>query len=126
MLVGIGTDIIEIDRIARLLAQERFCTRIFTPQERTYLQSRGKNMAESAAGLFCAKEAAAKALGTGISGKLSWQNIEITHSETGKPSLTIHGQTQLACFVSISHCHTYATAMVIAQEKGESYGIFPH
>ncbi len=107
---ALGTDIIEIERIARLLPQERFRTRIYTPKELAYLASRGHNAPQSAAGFFCAKEAVAKALGTGIANGLGWRDIEITHTAAGAPQVTVSGMPPLCILLSISHCQTYATA----------------
>lgn len=112
-MTGIGTDIIEIDRISTLLTKERFCARIFTAQERDYIASRKNRAGESAAGIFCAKEAVAKALGYGIGSKLHWQDIEVLHVPSGAPTVTIRNQESLQTFLSISHCHTYATATVL-------------
>ncbi len=110
---ALGTDIIEIERITRLLSQERFRNRIYTPKEQAYLASRGHNAPQSAAGLFCAKEAVAKALGTGIAHGLGWQSIEITHTAAGAPQVTVTGLPTHGILLSISHCQTYATATAL-------------
>lgn len=114
---GIGTDIIEISRICTLLERDRFMKRVYTAKEQAYLHTVGKKKAESAAGIFCAKEAVAKALGTGFSGRLSLQDIEITHTEEGAPCVTVARQKGVLLSLSISHCHTYATATAICWEN---------
>ena len=81
MILGLGTDVCEIARVERALENPRFLTRWFTAEERTYLAGRRP---ESAAGLFAAKEAAAKALGTGFVG-FGPASLEIRHDEKGKP-----------------------------------------
>ena len=78
MILGVGTDLIEIARIAESIRRygERFLRRIFTPREIEYCQ-RKKNAAESFAARFAAKEAGAKALGTGISRGVGWLELEV-------------------------------------------------
>ena len=85
-MIGLGTDIIEIERIRRAIQRERFVSHTFTPQEQAWLETKAKNKAESAAGLFCAKEAVAKALGTGFQRGLNLKDIEITHDALGAPN----------------------------------------
>ena len=79
MVLGLGTDLIEIERVQQSLDRfgERFMQKVFTAGEIAYCQ-RKKHAAESFAARFAAKEAAAKALGTGISRGISWQEIEVT------------------------------------------------
>lgn len=115
---GIGTDIIEIDRFKNL--GERFMTRCFTENEQEHLKGRH---IQNIAGFFAAKEAVAKALGTGFVG-FRPSHIEIIHNKAGKPDVVLHGgAAQIAeaagvtsIEVSISHCKTYATAMAVAQK----------
>ena len=86
MIIGIGTDIVKTTRFEGMT--EHFIARAFTPNERAYLL--GKSHI-SAAGIFAAKEAVAKALGTGFSG--FWPNmVEITHDTNGKPQVILHGE----------------------------------
>ncbi|MGN1014796.1 MAG: holo-ACP synthase [Butyricicoccus sp.] len=117
-MAGLGTDIIEIERIGAAMQKPAFMRRVYTESERSWLDSRGSNAVQSAAGLFCAKEAVSKALGTGFQSGLSFQDIEIGHSELGAPIvLRPSGQFLL----SISHCQTYAVATALyLGEKGES------
>lgn len=116
VLIGLGTDIIEIKRIERVMQRPAFSKRIFTESERAWLQTKGKNLSQSAAGLFCAKEAVAKALGTGFSDGLCFCDIEISHTQQGMPVVVRpHGRFLL----SIAHCQTYAVATAILLEEGE-------
>lgn len=110
---GVGIDILEIDRIAPLISREAFLKRVYTQGEREYLKSCGKQAAQSAAGMFCAKEAVAKALGTGFSRGLAFRDIEISHTAKGMPQAVVAGHEQLSLSLSISHCRTHATAMVV-------------
>jgi holo-[acyl-carrier protein] synthase len=114
-----GIDIIEIDRVRQLLERygARFLERIFTTQE---IADAGDNAA-SLAGRFAAKEAVAKALGTGI-GPVTWQEIEILRGPNREPVLCLHGAAaQLAnelglgeWSLSISHSQTDAVGMAVA------------
>lgn len=107
---GLGTDIIEIDRIQKAIAKESFVRHVFTEQEQIWLKEQGKQMPQSAAGLFCAKEAVAKALGTGFQQGLHFHDIEIAHTELGQPYVR---KPKRRFLLSISHCQTYATAAAI-------------
>jgi len=120
-IYGIGTDIIEVDRFKRdgKPLGKRFMERCFTENEREHLANR---RTENIAGYFAAKEAVAKALGTGFIG-FSPNAIEIKHNENGKPEAVLHGKAaqiaQVAAItqidISISHCKSHATAMAVAQ-----------
>ena len=92
MIVGLGVDISEVDRIEQAIARHgrSFLERIFTPQEIAYCE-RHRNSAERYAGRFAAKEAAMKALGTGWRKGVRWLDIEVTRNPGGKPSLALHG-----------------------------------
>src|SRR5690554_4226627 len=88
MIKGIGTDLVEIDRIQHIVlsgSSERFITRILTPAERMIADQRGGRLYEFVAGRFAAKEAVSKALGCGIGQRLGFQDIEIIADEAGKP-----------------------------------------
>lgn len=108
MITGTGIDIIEISRIKKNMVNPSFMEKVYTKAEQEYIFKKG-NPAQTAAGIFAAKEAAAKAFGTGL-GKLSFTDIEILHNENGQPYVMCNGE-QLLC--SISHCKDYATAIVI-------------
>lgn len=100
--MNIGTDIVKISRIEKSIESEHFKTSVFTENEIKYCKK-----AESFAGIFAAKEAYLKALGTGINCKLN--TIEIAHFENGKPYLSNIPNSDL----SISHDGEYAIAVVI-------------
>ena len=126
MLVGTGTDIIEIGRIRETIARhgQRFLGRVFTPGEIAYCE-RKKNAAESYAGRFAAKEAAAKALGTGIARGVSWREIEVSRAPGERPTLSFHGRAAKraramgagAAALSISHSRELALATVLLESK---------
>ena len=119
MKLATGVDLIEIARIEEVIARhgKHYLERIYTLAE---LEQCGKR-AESLAGRFAAKEAAAKALGCGI-GDVSWQEIEVLGDEQNAPKLTLHGaalkmanELGLTTWsVSISHSQSHSVAMVVA------------
>ena len=124
MIVGSGVDMIEIARIAETLARygDRFCQRIYLPGEIRYCRSK-KNSAESFAARFAAKEAAAKALGTGIHFGVSWRDIEVVRTPSGRPTLMFHGRAaEIArdlgvrnAVISLTHSRTEALAQVVLE-----------
>jgi holo-[acyl-carrier protein] synthase len=93
MVIGLGTDLIEIARIAQTVDRfgERFLRRVYTPQEIAYCLGK-RSSAESLAARFAAKEAAAKALGTGISRGLGWLDLEVAR-EPASPSRSHTAET---------------------------------
>lgn len=121
MVVGLGTDLIEVHRISQSIQRfgDRFLTRIFTPREIAYCTRKKKSATESFAARFAAKEAGAKALGTGISHGVTWLEIEVTREPTGKPTLALHGRAALRAHnlgvkhTSISLTHTADTALAV-------------
>ena len=119
MSMDVGIDIIEIKRIEDALAQhgDNFLNKILTPLEKEYCLG-FKNPVASIAGRFAAKEACAKALGTGLGEFLAWKDMEISHKPSGRPLLTLSEKAQQyfdspSLSLSISHCKQYATAIVI-------------
>lgn len=92
MIVGLGLDIAEIDRIEAAIARHGapFLERLFTPREVEYCE-RFKNRYERYAGRFAAKEAAMKALGTGWARGVRWRDIEVVRGDSGKPTLKLEG-----------------------------------
>ncbi len=110
-------DLIELKRIqASLDRNEKFVDRILTENEKKacdLLPSYNRRI-EYIAGRFAAKEAFSKAVGTGI-GRLSFQDIEVLHDESGAPVLTARGYEQFRIFVSITHSKDYAAAQVILE-----------
>lgn len=103
---------------------ELFLTRVYTKREIEYCSSR-KAATQHYAGRWAAKEAVLKALGTGWSRGISWQDIEIRSDEGGRPSIALGGGARELCeklgigdvLVSISHCRTHATAYSIAMAR---------
>lgn len=93
MIVGIGTDIIDVRRIERSINRfgERFVTRVFTDGERAKAESR-RRYADTLAKRFAAKEACAKALGTGIYRGVVWRDMEVINIKGGKPTLKLTGK----------------------------------
>lgn len=118
---------IEIGRIQRSLDQHgsRFLERVYTPGEIAYCQTKKKNAAESFAARFAAKEAGAKALGTGISRGVTWREIEVKREPSGRPTLHLHGRAKeiadrlgiVRLSVSLTHSRDLAFAIVIAAGK---------
>ncbi len=125
MVIGIGTDIIEIERIEHSVQRygESFLKRVFTPLETEYCQ-RKKNSAESFAARFAAKEAGAKALGTGISRGVSWREFEVRRALGQRPELHLSGRAaEIATALgirrlalSLTHSRKEAMAVVIAED----------
>jgi holo-[acyl-carrier protein] synthase len=115
MIKGIGLDIVELKRIQALLErQPKFIERILTPAERQIYASRhGLRKVEYAAGRFAAKEAFAKARGTGIGRALSFQDVEIKSDISGKPYINKPGTKGV--HLSITHTKEYAAAQVIIE-----------
>ena len=117
MIIGLGTDIIEIERIKKAVTKKIFRDNVFTEREQNYCDSRGKNSAASYAARFAAKEAFFKATGTGIFTSL--KDVEIVNDERGAPKINLRGQlkslTLGKIFVSLSHCREYATATCIIE-----------
>jgi holo-[acyl-carrier protein] synthase len=125
LVIGIGTDLIEIERIERSLHRfgESFLHRVYTAGEIAYCQ-RKKNAAESFAARFAAKEAGAKALGTGISRGVSWTEFEVQRLPGQRPELHLSGRAaQIAqklgirrLSLSLSHSRTVSIAVVVAED----------
>lgn len=122
MIVGIGTDIIEVERISKAVKKNgRFLLKNFTLKEQGYFKERN-NATETIAGNFAAKEAVSKALGTGFKG-FGLIDIEILRNQEGTPVVFLYGQARRVSgdknidhiWVSISHCKTYATATAVAE-----------
>jgi holo-[acyl-carrier protein] synthase len=118
MIVGTGIDLVEIGRIQHSMDRygSRFLNRVYTAAEQAYCL-RKRNAAESFAARFAAKEAGAKALGTGISFGVNWLEIEVVRAPGGRPTLRFHGRAaQIAASMGVSSSalsitHTAALAM---------------
>ncbi len=119
MRLSTGIDLIEIGRLEDAISRHgsRFLERIYTPQE---LEEVGRNL-PSLAGRFAAKEAVAKALGTGI-GLIAWREIEVLRGAERAPVLHLHGSAAsrakelglCSWSISLSHTHTHAVAVAVA------------
>ena len=90
-LLGVGVDLCGVARIERAIEKAHFYERVFTVEERAYLDKKGRGRAQSAAAMFAAKEAVAKALGTGFSGGVMPWNISVIHDEKGAPGAELSG-----------------------------------
>lgn len=120
-MLACGVDMIEVHRIDEAILRygDRFFNRFFTAQE--LIDAHGRTPALAAR--FAAKEAAAKALGTGI-GDVEWKEIEILKGPRGEPILNLKGKAQALAeslgwrewSVSLSHTHEHAIAMVVARD----------
>ncbi|MEX0726492.1 MAG: holo-ACP synthase [Planctomycetaceae bacterium] len=129
MIVGIGTDIVEIVRIGKMIERhgDLFLNRVFTAEEVRYCQRR-KNSFQHYAGRWAAKEAVMKTFGTGFTRGIHWQDIEVVSKRSGEPVIRIHGGAQdLAqklridkVLITISHCRAYATATAIAFRSSDA------
>jgi holo-[acyl-carrier protein] synthase len=125
MITGSGIDAVEIARIERSINRfgKRFLDRVFLEAEQTYCL-RKRRSAESFAARFAAKEAAAKALGTGISHGVNWLEIEVVRAQSGRPSLRFHGRAgQIAermgvvrSALSLTHTGELAMASVVLED----------
>ena len=123
MILGIGIDISDIDKIAKSIESEAFQRKVFTPAE---LKSCGKikNSAECFAGKFAAKEALMKALGAGIRQEVWFTQIEVLSDESGKPYINVSGEAEKRLqqsgakhvHVSISHSGGMAVAVVVLEK----------
>ncbi|NSL52467.1 holo-ACP synthase [Calidifontibacillus erzurumensis] len=116
MIIGTGIDIVEINRVRTILErQEKFAQRILTEKELQIFNNLSQSrQVEFLAGRFAAKEAYAKAKGTGIGKNLSFQNIEIIPDLFGKPE--IKTKENEIVHLSISHSKEFAIAQVIIEE----------
>ena len=126
MILGIGVDIVEIDRIKNSMEryEDRFLSRIFNKQEIDYCMQKG-NPAIHFAARFASKEAVVKSLGTGFSGGIKWTDIEIVNSpESGQPSVKLHAQADevlkkiggSVIHLSITHSAHYAVAQAVCEK----------
>lgn len=113
MIKGIGLDVTLISRMESKLDRQSFMNRVFTQKEQEYINSKGSR-AQTAAGIFSAKEAFLKALGKGIC-DIRLNEIEIEHSQNGAPYLLYPNEGKI--FVSITHMGDIAAAQVIIESE---------
>ena len=120
MIVGIGNDIIEIERVEKAISKEGFIAKVYTQREIENIVKRG-NRAETYAGVFSAKEAISKAIGTGVR-EFSLTDLEILNDDLGKPYVIVSDKLNkiiqrkkenYQIEIAISHSKKYATAMAI-------------
>lgn len=122
-LFGIGIDVVEVERIESSMNEfgEKFTDRIFTQREQAYCEANKKSALHYAA-RFAAKEAVAKALGTGIGESLSWLDMEIVRKDSGEPELVLSGggkefaeKNRISLVkISLTHARHYAAANAVA------------
>lgn len=122
MIVGLGLDIAEIDRIEAAIVRHGapFVERLYTPREVSYCEKH-RNKFERYAGRFAAKEAAMKALGTGWRHGVRWRDIEVVREPSGKPTLLLEGVAREFAdrmgvkniSLTITHSGNFALAQVI-------------
>jgi len=132
MIVGSGIDLVEIHRIQETLDRHgaRFLNKVYTAAEQAYCL-RKRNAAESLAARFAAKEAGAKALGTGMSRGVTWLEIEVVREAGGRPTLRLHGRAaEMArrlnvCrgALSITHSRDFAMASVVLEDEPRGEGV---
>jgi holo-[acyl-carrier protein] synthase len=128
MIVSVGVDMVEVERIRKALENSRigrrFRARVFTQKEIQYCEKKRRGKYESYAGRFAAKEAVMKALGRGWGARVTWLDIEVARARSGKPDIVLHEKTAgLAAelgirrwTLSISHTAQHGLAYVIAQD----------
>jgi holo-[acyl-carrier protein] synthase len=123
VIIGIGTDIIRVDRIQKSMdANPGFGEKLFTSSETTYCEARASKH-QSYAARFAAKEAVMKALGTGWNERVHWLDIEILRDGDEAPRVLLHGETKRladelgvsAIHLTMSHEQKYATAFVVLE-----------
>lgn len=128
MVLGLGVDMIEIARVEESIARfrDRFLSRVFTDDERAYCEKRRAKSAQSYALRWAAKEAVAKALGTGIRGGVDFKDIEVVSDALGRPAVRLSRGAartakakRIACVhLSLSHDGPHAVALAVAEGKG--------
>lgn len=118
MTKGLGLDLCEIARMEKLVQDERFLQRYFSEAEAAYIRSKGKSAPQTMAGIYAAKEAFSKALGTGIT--FSLQEVRVVHDEQGQPGYELTGEAKKLggedrFFLSISHDAGMAAAVCVRE-----------
>lgn len=129
MILGIGTDLANIDRIAETLSRfgDRFRDRVFTPREQRKAEGRPRNVAATYAKRWAAKEACSKALGTGLRMGISWKDMAVSNLETGQPVMQLTGWAaerlaqmtppghRAVVHVTLTDDHPWAQAFVVIE-----------
>jgi len=122
MIRGIGVDLIGIARMEEMLESPNFLSRFFTSEEQAYIRARGAAGAQSAAGIYAAKEAMLKALGTGIA-PIGLAEVGVTHATSGAPQATLGPKAMARLLelgaermhISITHAEGMAVAVAIIE-----------
>ena len=122
MIIGTGIDMVEISRIKNAAKKWRkiFLLKILTDKELEYSNEKTSSYQHLAA-RFAAKEAVLKALGSGLTSRMEWRDIEVWNEESGKPNVRLTGEVERVSqargvsniIISMSHTRTYAVASVI-------------
>jgi holo-[acyl-carrier protein] synthase len=123
LIIAIGTDIIEVERIQSSVEKfgDKFLNKIFTPAEIEYAMSK-KNKFQHLAGRFAAKEAIVKALSECCDKGFEWEDIEVLNNKNGAPYVNLKGKfldymaNKKRMKISISHTETYAVAFAVLEE----------
>ena len=127
MVIGIGIDIIDVERVRKLAEKNpRFLERIFTPKEIDYC-SKKKNRYQNLAARFAAKEAFLKAIGLGFRNGIYWTDIEVENDPMGKPLFSFHRKAKEVlethrihkALLTLSHDRPYAVAHVILEGRND-------
>ncbi len=128
MIISVGIDIVEVERIRAALEDPRigvrFRERVYTQNEIDYCEKKQRGRFQSYAGRFAAKEAVMKALGRGWGAQVGWVDIEVARASSGKPDIILHDKTEALAerlgirnwALSITHTARYGMAYVIAQD----------
>jgi len=131
MILGIGTDLANIERIERTLARfgDRFLERVFTPAERRTAARRPRAVAATLAKRWAAKEACSKALGTGLRMGIAWRDMGVVNLATGQPRMVLTGWAaerlaamtpagqEAVVHVSLTDDHPWAQAFVVIEAR---------
>lgn len=131
MILGIGTDLANIDRIEATLGRfgDRFRERVFTPHEQAKAESRPRAVAATYAKRWAAKEACSKALGTGLRMGISWKDMSVTNLRSGQPVMHVTGWAaerlaqmtpaghEAVIHVTLTDDHPWAQAFVVIEAR---------
>ena len=131
MIISVGIDLVEVERIRAALEDPRigvrFRDRVYTQNEVAYCEKKQRGRFQSYAGRFAAKEAVMKALGHGWGAQVRWLDIEVARAPSGKPTIVLHNKTETLATrlgirnwaLSITHTAQYGMAYVIAQKDSQ-------
>ncbi|MCO6466759.1 MAG: holo-ACP synthase [Bradyrhizobiaceae bacterium] len=127
MIVGIGTDVVDVPRIMHSFEQygQRFLQRVFTDVEIAYCEQFGETRFLHYAARFAAKEAFSKAIGTGMRDGMAFKNVGIRNEQSGMPVMELYGQmlerwNDFTIHVTLSHTATVAVAVVVIESRSNN------